>query len=93
MFYGKEVFNMTVAELKTYLADHLVPAKIYQIGGETSGRICLEKANGLWEIFFCDGKKKIGTLFFKDETSACKRMLKEISKVMELLYDSPRALA
>ena len=41
----------------------------------------------------CDGKKKIGTLFFKDETSACARMLKEISKVMELLYDAPRSLA
>ena len=84
---------MTMAELKSYLADHLIPSKIYQIGGETDGRICLEKANDLWEVFFFEGKKKIGTLFFKDENSACARMLKEISKVMELLYDAPRSLA
>ncbi|MBQ9490118.1 MAG: hypothetical protein IJU80_09320 [Lachnospiraceae bacterium] len=84
---------MTASELKNYLTEHLVPSKLYQIGGEESGRICLEKVNGLWEVFFCEGKKKIGTLFFKDETSACAHMLKEITKVVELLSDGPRALA
>ena len=78
---------MTIAELKNYLADHLVPAKLYQIGGESDGRICLEKkSNGIWEIFFFDHMKKIGTMVFKDEKSACSRMIQEISKVMSLVY-------
>ena len=78
---------MTIPELKNYLTDHLVPSKLYQIGGESNGRICLEKVNGIWEVFFCDQEKKIGTLFFKDENSACARMIREISKVMDLVYD------
>ena len=78
---------MTVSELKAYLTEHQVPTKLYQIGGEENGSICLEKANDLWEIFFCEGKNKIGTLFFKDENSACSLMLKELSKVMDLIYD------
>ena len=78
---------MTVAELKKYLAEHLVPTGLYQIGGESSGRICLEKVNDIWEVFFFEDMKKVGTLIFKDENSACVRMLSEISKVMDLLYD------
>ena len=42
---------MTVSELKNYLSEHLVPAKLYQIGGEASGKICLEKVNGLGMVF------------------------------------------
>lgn len=89
---GKEVAKVTVLELKNYLTEHLVPSKLYQIGGESDGRICMEKANGLWEIFFCDKANKIGTLFFKDETSACSRMLQELSKVMNLLDDKSLSL-
>ncbi|MBO5985271.1 MAG: hypothetical protein J6Q02_00540 [Lachnospiraceae bacterium] len=79
---------MTIAELKDYMSEHLVPAKLYLIGGESDGRICLEKLGDRWAVFFCEGKKKIGTIFFKDETSACMRMLREVSKVMELVYDT-----
>ena len=84
---------MTVAELKKTLSEHLVPAKLYQIGGEVSGRICLEKVNDAWEVFFCEGKKKIGTLFFRDENSACARMLREVTKAAALLDDAPLLLA
>ncbi|MBR6478132.1 MAG: hypothetical protein IKS85_06760 [Lachnospiraceae bacterium] len=84
---------MTIAELKKFFTEHLVPSKLYQIGGESEGSICLEKVNDLWEVFFCEGKKKIGTMFFKDENSACSRMLKEVSKVMELVYDKKLYLA
>ena len=83
---------MTIAELKSFLAEHLVPAKLYQIGGASDGRICLEKQNDLWEVFFCDKANKIGTLFFKDEKSACSRMLQELSKVMNLLDDKSLSL-
>lgn len=78
---------MTIAELKNFLSEHFVPAKLYQIGGESDGCICLEKVNDLWEVFFLEGTRKIGTLIFKDENSACSRMLREVSKVMKLVYD------
>lgn len=78
---------MTISELKKCLAEHLVPAKLYQIGGESNGRICLEKIGGIWEVFFFDNMKKVGTMFFKDENSACSRMLQEVAKVMNLVYD------
>ena len=84
---------MTISELKNYLSEHFVPAKLYQIGGESDGSICLEKVNDLWEIFFCEGARKIGTMIFKDENSACARMLQEISKVMRLVYDEQLAIA
>ena len=78
---------MTIAELKDYLTKHLVPAKLYHISGESNGRICLDKVNDLWEVFFCDEAKRIGTVSFKDENSACARMLSELAKVMDLVYD------
>ena len=78
---------MTISELKTYLKEHLVPSKLYEIGGESNGRICLAKVNDCWEVFFFDNMKKIGTIVFKDENSACNRMLQELSKVMRLLDD------
>lgn len=84
---------MTISELKNTLAEHLVPTKLYQIGGESDGRICLEKMNDSWAVFFCEGTKKIGTMLFKDENSACARMLREVSKVMELLGDEQLSLA
>lgn len=84
---------MTISELKNYLSEHLVPAKLYKIGGESDGSICLEKVNDIWEIFFCEGARKIGTMIFKDENSACARMLQEISKVMRLVYDEQLAIA
>ena len=43
---------MTISELKTYLKEHLVPSKLYEIGGESNGRICLAKVNDFWEVFF-----------------------------------------
>lgn len=78
---------MTIAELKDYLTKHLVPATLYHLSGESNGRICLDKANDLWEVFFFDEKKRIGTVSFKDENSACARMLSELAKVMDLVYD------
>lgn len=84
---------MTISELKNYFSEHLVPSKLYRIGGESEGSICLEKRNDLWEVFFLEGTKKIGTMIFKDETSACSRMLREVSKVMALVYDEQLALA
>lgn len=84
---------MTIAELKNYLTEHLVPAKLYQIGGASNGRICLNKANDLWEVFFCEEARKVGTISFQDENSACARMLSELAKVMDLVYDVKLALA
>ena len=78
---------MTITELKNFLVDHLVPAKLYQIGGASDGKICLEEQNGLWEVFFCEKDNKFCTTSFRDEQSACARMLKELSKVMEIAYD------
>ena len=84
---------MTISEMKKYFTEHLVPSKLYQIGGESNGRICLEKSNGVWEVFFFDNMKKVGSIFFKDETSACSRMVQEVVKVMKLMGDEGYSLA
>ena len=60
---------------------------------ESDGKICLEKQNDSWAVFFCEGTKKIGTMLFQDENSACARMLREISKVMDLLREDQRSFA
>lgn len=78
---------MNITELKKYLTDHLVPAKLYQIGGACNGKICLEKIGGLWEVFFCDKGSKFCTTSFADEQTACAGLLRELSKVMEIVYD------
>lgn len=93
LFFAEGSRIMTVSELKKYLTEHLVPTKLYQIGGESDGKICLEQENGIWEVFFCDKMSKIGILCFKDENSACSRMLSEITKVMSLFFDENPALA
>ena len=77
---------MTVKELKAFFEEHLVPAKLYKIGGKHNKRICLEKADDGWNIFFSEKKNKIGLMHYKDETSACLRMKEEIRKMMELMY-------
>lgn len=92
-FFAEGSNIMTVSELKKYLTEHLVPTKLYQIGGESDGKICLEQENGIWEVFFCDKMSKIGIMCFKDENSACARMLSEITKVMSLFFDETPALA
>lgn len=78
---------MNITELKNFLAEHLVPTKLYQIGGASDDRICLDKQNGFWEVFFCEKGNKFCSTLFQDEQSACARMLKELSKVMEIAYD------
>lgn len=78
---------MNITELKTYLAEHLVPAKLYQIGSACDGRICLEKMGELWEVFFCEKGRKFCTSLFQDEQTACAALLRELSKVMEIAYD------
>ena len=78
---------MTITELKKYLTDHLVPSKLYQIGGAADGKICMDKRNGFWEVFFCEKDHRFCSISFQDEQSACVRMLRELSKVMEIAYD------
>lgn len=77
---------MNAKELKTYFEEHLVPRKLYKIGGSHKNRICLDKTESGWTIYFQDNKEKIGVLNFVDEASACNRMKDELRKLMEQLY-------
>ncbi len=77
---------MNAQELKSYLEEHLVPSKLYKIGGSHKNRICLDKTESGWAVWFQDKKEKIGVLNFVDEASACSRMKDEIRKLMEQLY-------
>lgn len=77
---------MTGKELKAFFKDHLVPGKLYKIGGEHDKRVCMEKDKDGWSVFFCEKKQKIGLMRYKDESSACRAMKEELRKIMELMY-------
>ena len=77
---------MTVKELKQFFETHMVPSRLYKIGGKHNKRICLEKTGDGWDIFFSENKDRIGTVHCADEASACLRMKDEIRKLMELMY-------
>ena len=78
---------MTTKELKNFFKDHLVPSKLYKIGKEQSGRICMTKNKDFWEVYFLDNKDKIGLMLFSDENSACQSMMDELRKLMESIYE------
>lgn len=78
--------NMTRKELKIYLKDHLVPARLYDLKSNHKNRLCMEKAKNGYDIYFSDHKEKIGLLHFATESEACQRMKEEISKLMVSLY-------
>lgn len=77
---------MTTKELAAYFKKHLVPDKFYKIGGSRKNRICMEKQKNGWDVYFDDNKKRVGTLHFADEASACAGMKNEIRKMMEAFY-------
>ena len=77
---------MTVEELKRFFKEHLVPSRLYRIGGASNNRICMEKGDSGWEVFFSEKKKKIGLMRFHDEASACRGMKEEIAKLMRAMY-------
>ncbi len=77
---------MNTKELKKYFKDHLVPDKLYKIGGSHKNRICLDRTKDGWAVYFQDKKEKIGIMNFVDEASACNRMKDELRKLMELMY-------
>lgn len=80
---------MTIKELKTFFQDHLVPSRIYNMkGGHHRNRICISRVRDKkgWEVYFSEGKAKIGLMQFATESEACQRMKDEVCKVMEQLY-------
>ncbi len=77
---------MNTKELKKYFKEHLVPSKLYKIGGSHKNRICLDKTESGWRVFFQDKKDKIGVMNFNDEASACNTMKNELRKLMEQMY-------
>ena len=77
---------MNVEELKVFLKEHLVPSRLYKIGGASNHRICMQKSAEGWDVFFSEKKEKVGLLHFKDEASACLSMKNELRKLMEVIY-------
>ena len=80
---------MTVKELKKFFQDHLVPSRLYHMkGGNHKNRICIakKKKKKEWEVYFSEGKTKIGLMHFSTESEACQRMKEEVRKVMEQVY-------
>ena len=78
--------DMTIQDLSTFFKSHLVPARLYKIGGKHNNRICLSKTEDGWEVYFSDHKDKVGLMQFQDEDSACRSMMDEIRKIMEVAY-------
>jgi len=77
---------MTGKELKKFLQEHLVPSRLYKIGGSHNRRICMEKSESGWDVFFSEKKRKIGLMHYDDEESACLSMKNEMRKLMETMY-------
>ncbi len=77
---------MNTKELKKFFKEHLVPSKLYKVGGHHKNRVCLAKTENGWEVFFQDKKERIGVIKFSDEASACDKMKEELRKMMEQLY-------
>lgn len=77
---------MTIKDLKIFLKEHMVPNKFYSLNGNHKNRICLEKSQAGWEIYFSDKKDKVGLLLFHSEDDACLRMKDELRKLMEQVY-------
>ena len=55
-------------------------------GGLPYDKICLEKNEDKWEVYYSEGKAKIGLMQFDNESEACQCMKEEVSTVMELIY-------
>lgn len=80
---------MTVKELTKFFKAHLVPSRLYNMkGGHHRNRICISESKGKpgWEVYFSEGKSKIGLMRFATEGEACQRMKEEVCKVMEQIY-------
>ena len=77
---------MNTKELKRFLKEHLIPSKLYKVGGHHKNRICLDKTKNGWAVFFQDNKDRIGEIDFVDEASACDKMKDELRKLMEQMY-------
>ena len=77
---------MTGKELRVFLEEHLVPSRLYKIGGSHNRRICMERSGSGWDVFFSEHKEKIGLMHFADEESACNAMKNELRKLMEAMY-------
>ena len=77
---------MTGKELNKFFKEHLVPGKLYKIGGSHNKRICMKNEGEFWEVYFSDHKQKVGAMRYQDEESACWAMKNEVRKLMELMY-------
>ncbi|MDO4475833.1 MAG: hypothetical protein Q4B59_03530 [Lachnospiraceae bacterium] len=78
---------MSGKELREFFEEHLVPSKLYKIGGHHKNRICLEQEKqGDWVVYFSDKKDRVGLMHFASEEEACSRMKDEVRKLMELMY-------
>ena len=78
---------MTVKELKKFFKDHLVPSHLYNMkGGHHRNRICIANDKNGWQVYFSEGKEKIGLMQCATESEACQRMKDEVCKVMEQIY-------
>lgn len=81
-----EVYSMTGRELHEFFKEHLVPSKLYKINGHHNHRICMEKDDSGWDVYFRDRKDKVGLIHFANEADACNGMKNEIRKLMQCMY-------
>lgn len=77
---------MTTKELKAFFKEHLVPARLYDLKGARSNRLCLEHAADGWNVYFADHKNKVGLMHFGTEEAACVSMKEEMRKIMSGIY-------
>jgi hypothetical protein len=77
---------MTANDLKTFFKEHLVPAKLYDLKGAKSNRLCLEHVKDGWNVYFAEKKDKVGLMHFASEADACQTMKEEMRKIMAAIY-------
>ena len=77
---------MTLKDLRLFFKEHNVPSKLYKLGGKHNHRICIDKCDNTWEVFFSEKKNKTGLMRFDSEESACRSMKDEVRKLMEMMY-------
>lgn len=77
---------MTTRELQSYLQEHLVPSRLYDLKKAHNKRLCMEQVRDGWNVYYADKKDKVGISHYLTESDACLAMRNEINKVMRVMY-------
>lgn len=69
---------MKINELRLKLEKLGVPRRVYSLSGWSDERLCLEKRDEVWDVFFVERGQKRAARTFETEDQACEYMLDEL---------------